>query len=164
MRLFEILVAALLVFAAYAAHATEPTHVAIDPSAQHTTYFVALPKSLTAEQLQNLNRALAERKGAFMVSWDEFKADPKRYVQQFIRRNDYPEVDVVNGMTRLIERYAGTEFGLTWNGGLAVTQNDYKHASQTYRLFLKDSDLPKRPEQRADPVHPSNHLEPLLAR
>jgi hypothetical protein len=164
MRLFKIFFTALLAFSAYGTHAAEPTHVAIDPSAQHTTYFVALPKALTAEQFQGLKKTLAERKGAFMVSWDEFKAEPKRYVQQFIRRNDYQEVDVVNGMTNLIERYAGTEFGLTWNGGLVVTQSDYRHASQTYRLFLKDPNLPKRLEQRADPVHPLNHLEPLLAR
>lgn len=164
MKLFSIFMTMLLTLGAHAALAAEPTHVAIDPSAQHTTYFVALPKSLPAEQFQGLEKTLTERKGSFIVSWQEFKADPTRYVRQFIRRNDYPEVDVVNGLARLIERYEGTEFGLSWNGGLAVTQNDYRHSAQTYRMFLKDPSLPKRLERRADPVHPLNHFEPLLAR
>jgi hypothetical protein len=154
----------LLALSTSSAFGAEPTHVVIDPSDQHTTTFVGIPKALPAEQFQKLKESLAERKGAYLVTWQEFSADPPRHVRPFVRRNDYPEVDVVGGLTQLLGRYDGTSFGLTWNGGLAVTLNDYRYSGRTYAAYLQDPNSFKRPDRKADPVHPSNHLEPLLAK
>lgn len=142
----------------------EPSHVVIDPSDQHTTTFVGVPKALPADQFQKLKESLNERKGAYLVPWQEFSRDPPRHVRQFIRRNDYPEVDVVGGLARLLERYDGSPFGLTWNGGLALTQNDYRHAARTYAAHIQDPSSFQRLDRKADPVHPANHLDPLLAK
>jgi hypothetical protein len=138
-----------------AAHSAEPSHVVIDPSDQHTTTFVGVPKTLPEKEFDALKQSLAQRKGAYMLTWQEFKLESEKHVRSHIRRNDYPDVDIVDGVTRLLERYDGSPFGLTWNGGIAVTQNDYTHSAREYRVFL---------DPRRDPVHPLNHLEPLLSR
>jgi len=142
----------------------EPTHVVIDPSDQYTTTFLGVPKALPADKFQKLKESLVQRKGAYLLSWQEFSGDPPRHIRPYIRRNDYPEVDVVGGLARLLERYDGTPFGLTWNGGLAVTQNDYRHAARTYTAYAQDAASVPRVDRKADPVHPANHLDPLLAK
>jgi len=133
--------------------AAEPTHVVVDPSDQHTTTFVGIPKALPDAEFAKLKESLTQRKGAYLVTWAEFKQAPQKHVAVFIRRNDYPEVDVVTGLTHLLERYDGNPFGLTWNGGLAITQNDYAHSARTFLVYS---------DPRRDPVHPRNHLDPLL--
>lgn len=135
------------------AHGAEPSHVVVDPSDQHTTTFVGVPKALPTKEFEALEKSLVQRKGAYIVTWQDFKLDPAKHIHAHIRRNDYPHVDIVDGLTQLLERYDGNPFGLTWNGGIAVTQNDYAHAARTYRGLL---------DRASDPVHPKNHLEPLL--
>lgn len=137
----------------------------IDPSDQHTTTLVGIPRTLPAEQFQRLKDSLIQRSGAYMLPWEDFKRDPPKHVRPYIRRNDYPEVDVVRGLALLLERYDGTPFGLTWNGGLALTSNDYRHASRTYATYLKDpNSFARAIDSRVDSVHPANHLGPLIAK
>ena len=136
-----------------AASAAEPSHVVIDPSDQHTTTYVGVPKAVPEKEFEALKKSLGQRKGAYIVAWQEFKQAPEKHVRLFIRRNDYPDVDIVTGLTQLLERHEGSPFGLTWNGGLAVTQNDYNYSARTYLVYT---------EPTRDPVHPRNHLDPLL--
>lgn len=144
--------------------AAAPSHLVIDPSDQHATTFVGIPPSLAAKDLQKIKDGLAQRKGAYLLSWSDFKSNPHKHVKQYIRRNDYPEVDVVAGLSQLVERYSGKPFGLTWNGGLAVTNNDYRHAARTYSAHLSNPDATVRRDRKSDPVHPANHLEVLLTK
>jgi hypothetical protein len=164
MKINRACLSALAMLAFQAAFAAEPTHVVIDPSDRHTTTFVGVPAAVPAEEFRKLKDSLVQRKGAYMLTWSEFKSDPPKHVRQYIRRNDYPDVDVVSGLARLLERYDGTPFGLTWNGGLAVTESDYRHAARTYAVYSSDPGSFRTPERRGDPVHPANHLEPLLGR
>ena len=133
--------------------AAEPTHVIVDPSDKYITTFVGLPKDIPEKEFVALKESLSQRPGSYIVTWQEFKLTPEKYIRPNIRRNDYPDVDVVGGLEKLLERYDGTPFGLTWNGGLAVTHDDYAYAARTYAPFA---------DRRADPLHPLNHLEPLL--
>ena len=84
---------------------------------------------------------------------------------EFVRRNDYPEVDLAAAMPQVLLRYEGTPIGITWNGGLAITGNDYRHAAKTFTAYNADpaSDAARKvSDRRRDPVHPSNHLDALL--
>lgn len=164
MNTIKLLLGTFAILAFHAAPAAQPTHVVVDPSDQHTTTFIGVPKAIPAEHFQKLKESLEKRKGAHLILWSDFKSDTSKYVYPHIRRNDYPDVDVANGLARLLERYDGTPFGLTWNGGLAVTANDYRHSARTYAAFLGDANSFLNLERRGDPVHPANHLEPLLGR
>ena len=144
--------------------AADPKYVVIDPSDRYATTFVGISKALSAQELQQLKERVAQRKGAKLLTWAEFSKDRSKLVGAFIVRNDYPEVDVVDGLAKLLARHGDTPFGLTWNGGLAITANDYRHAERTFAAYTRDPKAFRVAERKADPVHPSNHLGPLLAR
>jgi hypothetical protein len=86
------------------------------------------------------------------------------YTKPYIKINDYPEVDTIKGLSELLDRYPDTPFGLTWNGGIAYTYNDYQHVKRTYEAYVAAPSSHQRRERRADPVHPLNHIGPLLGR
>lgn len=144
---------ALASLGAVPAWAAEPSHVLVDPSERHTTTFIGIPKSMPPTEFDGIQQSLGERPGAYLVAWQAFRQAPDRHVRSFIRRNDYPDTDTVGGLVELLGRYDGTPFGLTWNGGLAVTRKDYQHAARTYQLYR---------DPARDPVHPRNHLDALL--
>jgi hypothetical protein len=163
MQLIKLFCGALALLTTQVALSAEPTHVVVDPSDQYTTTYLGVPKSLPKEKFENIKKGLFERKGSYLVTWREFKRDPAKHIKPHIRRNDYPDVDVVRGLTRLLERYDGTPLGLTWNGGLAMTGNDYRHAARTFDKFQSNpNSVAKESDRRRDPVHPENHLGPLL--
>lgn len=145
--------------------AADPGYVVIDSTARHVATFISVPKTLPPADLQKLSEKIAQTEGTIMMSWDEFKSDPAKHVKTQIRRNDYLEVDVVRGLAQLLERYERTPFGLTWNGGLAVTGNDYQYSARSFKAFNNDpSTFSREADRRRDPVHPANHIEPLLRR
>jgi hypothetical protein len=133
--------------------AAEPSHVAIDPSDGYATTFVGIPKTLPEVDFEKLKQSMVQRKGSYLVTWADFKGAPEKHIKSNIRRNDYPDIDLVAGMTKLLERYDGTPFGVTWNGGIAVTNKDYQLASRAFAVYS---------DRGLDPIHPLNHLEPLL--
>jgi hypothetical protein len=143
-------------------HATEPAFVLVDHTNRYATTYVGVPKDLTPEKLQKIKENIKGRKGAYLEPWESFRANLGQHVTSMIIRNDYPEIDISRGLVALLERYNGTPFGVTWNGGLAVTNNDYQYAEQIYGAYLKDPASVKRPDRRADRLHPNNHLQPLL--
>ncbi len=156
----------LMALAATPVLAEEPANVLIDPGDPYITTIASLSKAQPESALQRMKEAYSQRAGARIVSWQDFKQSPEKYILPNIRRNDYPEVDIVAGLAKLLEKYEGTPFGLTWNGGLGVTHSDYAYAARTFKAFSDDKadTVPARdPDRRADPVHPLNHLEPLLA-
>lgn len=105
---------------------------------------------------------------ADLVDWAAFKADPARIVAPLVLKDEYPGANIAAGIVGLLEKYPRTPFGVTWTGGLAVTRNDYQHAERIHRLFReRPEDYEKSKvsgERRRDPIHPDNHLGPLLGR
>jgi hypothetical protein len=145
--------------------AADPGYVVIDITARHVATFISVPKTFPPTDLQKLNEKIAQTEGISLMSWDEFKGDPAKHIKSQIRRNDYMEVDVVRGLSQLLERYERTPFGLTWNGGLAVTGNDYQYSARSYKAFTNNPNtFSREADRRKDPVHPDNHIEPLLRR
>jgi hypothetical protein len=146
------------------ARTPEPSHVVIDPTDEHTTVFLSVPQTAPAEALDKLKDNLKTSPKASLITWEAFKQNASKIVQAHIRRNDYPGVDVTTGLARLMEHLQGAPFGLTWNGGLAITGNDFRHSARSYMAFVADPSSFRPPERSSDPVHPLNHMEPLLRR
>jgi hypothetical protein len=96
-----------------------------------------------------------------MVPFDQFADNQKNIIGERIVRNDYPGGRTEEGIVALIKKYPGTPFGVTWNGGIAFTRNDYQVAKKTFEAFNTSAGFTK-PEPEKDPVAPINHLKPLL--
>ncbi|HYD57456.1 MAG TPA: hypothetical protein VEB41_11160 [Burkholderiales bacterium] len=155
---------ALLLLASAAAHA-EPGYVIVDPSDRFATTYVSLARDMPGAELDDLRAKIAPRAGAYLVDWPAFLADPAKHIDAHIARNEYPEVRTAEGLVALLRKFERTPFGLTWNGGIALTGNDYRFAQRTHARHLADASFVARPpDRRADPVHPANHVEPLLGR
>lgn len=103
--------------------------------------------------------------GVTILSWKAFEADAETLIGKEISKNDYPDIPLVKGLLALLKLYPAMPFGVTWNGGVAVTYTDYKYAEKMYELHQKSADEyeKKKPNDRkSDPVHPENQFGALL--
>lgn len=104
--------------------------------------------------------------GVELVDWRAFAGSRDKYLAAQIRENAYPDSRTVEGIVALIRTYPGTPFGLTWNGGIAFTYNDYQYAKHIYRQYQDDPEGYRKQQAgmdpRGDPINPGNHLGPLL--
>jgi hypothetical protein len=101
------------------------------------------------------------------MSWGKFTSDTDNFVKAHIKKNDYESIQVVKGMVGVIEKYCLTPFGLTWNGGVAITYNDHQHAKMMHQRYLADPaeyDRTRNRDPSLDPVNPNNHFVPLLGK
>jgi len=167
MRILALLTALLLSFAARA-QAPAPAElefVVVDATNPAYTVFLALPAGIPSERKERMRERVEKTPGTALVGWQDFQRDAQATVVAKIARNEYPEVRLADDVVALLAKYPATPFGVTWNGGLAVTRNDYAFAQQAYARYLKDPAQPARAaDRRADPVHPQNHTGPLLGR
>lgn len=135
----------------------------IDASEQaYTVYY-----KIAADETSKIEKDKLEPNVHLLVSWRDFivnRDQAATYILKYIRYNDYDEVDIVAGMCALIDRLGGAPVGLTWSGGIALTYSDYQHAKRTYAAWSAAPSSHTRRERAADPVHPLNHLGPLLKR
>jgi hypothetical protein len=103
-----------------------------------------------------------------LVDWAAFKADPARHAGAVIVKDEYPDARLLAGIVKLLEKYPQIPFGIAWTGGLALTRNDYRHTERIHAVFRErpeDYETSKvSGDPRRDPIHPSNHLGPLLSR
>lgn len=139
---------------------TNRDYVVIDTSRPAYTVYVGIPADRYEAVRSRLE--LAQTSSVQMISWEAFSADPDRFVSARIQRNDYPDQKAVPGILELVRRFPGTPIGLTWNGGIAITRNDYHYAEQTYRRYQDDPKVAVRAGPSQDPVNPKAHLGPLL--
>ncbi len=114
-----------------------------------------ISNTLTAEQRTHLS----------FQQWPAFRSAARGLIDAVVLRNDYPDMEIHTGLLELLEAYPGAPFGITWNGGIAITALDYAWAEQQLELFRSDParyerDRPK--ERNKDRLHPLNHLGPLL--
>jgi len=136
--------------------------VLIDGTDQAYTVFAAIP----SEKVGQVEAKLASApKEVALVEWSQFADAASQYVGARIVRNDYPQSRTVEGVVALLRKYPGTPIGLTWNGGIAITYNDYQYAKRTYEQYKADPTAYERNRidaPRPDPIRPEVHLAPLL--
>lgn len=155
-----------VVMIASCATAEEPASgnvVAIDSSNSAYTVFVSIP----AEELETIRARVTAQAKVTFVPWQEFIANTPKYVASKIIKDEYPGAGAVDGIPQLLKKYPKTPFGITWNGGIALTYNDFQYAKRTYKGFstnLEEYERSRIRDPRRDPVHPAGHLVPLLGR
>ena len=141
----------------------EPAYVIIDASKPHVTVYSSVKQALPGADFAKIKAAINSQTGASMETWESFKNNLSQHVSARIRKNDYPELPTREGLLAFLDKYDGVPIGLTWNGGIAFTYNDYMHTKRTYRAYLEEPDTVLRPSERKyDPTHPGNHFDALL--
>lgn len=136
-------------------------YVVIDRSEPAYIVFTGIPKSLDETKLDEIKQQVSSDETLTMLPWQEFLLHLNEYARSVMLRNDYADIKVVDGIVCLVASKQGTgaPWGLTWNGGIALTFNDYQHASRSYETYRKDPSAYKAiTDPRRDPVHPSGHL------
>jgi hypothetical protein len=135
--------------------------VLVDQSEPAFIVFRGIPADIDKGQLEKIQKEVSSRKALAMLTWQQFLERINEYARLVILRNDYPNVRIVDGIVCLVawKESAWAPWGLTWNGGIALTYNDYKHARRTYEAYKADpaSHKPIR-DPRVDPVNPGGHL------
>ena len=134
-----------------------PDYVAIDSTDPSCTVFFALKSSQIKTSLEDFKIKIKMN----VVTLEELKEKSGIFMKSRVLRNDYPNQDAIGGLLKLIQAGFATEgLGLTWNGGIALTFNDFQFARKSYEKFRKDK-FWKGPNPRMDPVNPAHHLKLL---
>lgn len=134
--------------------------VMIDARQPAYTVLIGIPR----ENVEQVKKQPKED-GVTILSWKAFKADADTLIGKGILKNDYPDIPLAKSLIALLKLYPAMPFGVTWNGGVAVTYSDYKHAEKMFDLYQKNADEyeQKKPKDRAsDPIHPENQFGALL--
>ncbi|GAK53244.1 hypothetical protein U14_04509 [Candidatus Moduliflexus flocculans] len=134
--------------------------VMIDARQPAYTVLIGIPRE-NVEQVEKQ----AKEDGVTLLSWKAFETDAETLIGKGISKNEYPEIALAKGIIVLLKLYPAMPFGVTWNGGVAVTYSDYKHAEKLYDVHHKSADEyeQKKPKDRAsDPIHPENQFGALL--
>lgn len=135
--------------------------VVVDQSEPSFIVFTGIPKTLDENKLEEIRQKVSGRETLTMLTWQQFLKNVNEYARSVILRNDYPNISIVDGIVCLVasKQGAGAPWGLTWNGGIALTFNDYQHARRTYSTFKTNSaSYTPIHDPGRDPVHPSGHL------
>ena len=143
----------------------DPALVVVDHSEGAYVVLIAVRRDTPEEELEELRSQVAQKEKVELVSWDEFLGERQRLLDSRILKDEYPGSKAVAGIIELLRRYARTPVGLSWNGGVAITFNDYEHAKRLYKAYLEDPEAYARTgskDPRADPLNPRAHLGPLL--
>jgi hypothetical protein len=156
-----LLLSVLSLIGIQSAVAREHNPVVIETITKAYTVLLALPR----EKVEEVKLKLKGKDGVRIVDWQDFIANRKKYISAVVIKNEYENSRLIEGITRLLERYPATPFGVTWNGGVAITYLDYKHAKKTYKRYKEDPaeyEKTRNRDPRADPVKPAWHFGPLL--
>jgi len=136
-----------------------------------------MPQDL--EKLASFKRNFAKAQSQLIevVDWEHFLRNADRYVNGAVIKNDYPSVKLTKGLLEILKftkkefknggRTGYAPWGMTWNGGIAFTREDYNHAKKTYALYCKDPgeyESTKILDRRRDPIHPNNWFRQVLGR
>jgi len=137
----------------------KPLSVIVDQRNPAFIVFTGIVKDTDDRKLEEIRLKISKQENVSILTWEQFTASVDRYARSTIERNDYPNSRVVDGLVCLVGRQPGTPWGLTWNGGIALTFNDYEHVKQRYESYTTNpSAYSPILDPRADPVNPGGHL------
>ncbi|MBI5811028.1 MAG: hypothetical protein HZB21_07575 [Deltaproteobacteria bacterium] len=107
------------------------------------------------------------KENVVVASMDDVKKNPGKYISSYIEKNEYEGFNIDEGVIKLLMKFPAFPIGVTWNGGIAFTYNDYEYAKTTYQQYKADSEKYERLRGKTsgtDPLDPAGHLVPLLGR
>ena len=136
---------------------TELGHVIVDHAGPAFMVVMGVPAGDELEGLEQTAELLPEVQ---LVPWEDFQADLDGLVTSRILKDEYDADTTVDDLVAAIQAEPSTPIGLTWNGGIAVTETDQQFAIEGHDLWTEDPDAyeAQRPERPGDPIHPDNHL------
>ena len=140
-----------------------PQYVTINTKRPAFVVYSALAADVPAAELSAARQQAQTDEQIDLVAWQAFVAAPAEQIGQRIVRNDYPEINIEQSIIELLQRYPGKPFGVTWNGGLAVTASEFKYAQSTLAQYRGDPKVVVRNgvgEQ--DPVYPLGRVSRML--
>ena len=125
--------------------------VVIETKDNAFTVFTPSPPNMSETLLRRIVAESAPPGKARVVPLAEFAAAVREEAGRVIERNDYPAAQVVPGIICLMRRAPGP-WGITWNGGIALTRYDYDFARHSYETRAAPAGT--------TPVDPRVHLGP----
>jgi tetratricopeptide (TPR) repeat protein len=139
----------------------ESSFVIIDQSDSAYTVFTGIPDEVPENELEEIRSMVAEQEEAVLITWSEFLENARKLANATIVKHEYLKYGVVDGIVCLVGKTPGAPWGLTWNGGIALTLMDYRHAREIYLLYSEDPEEYEeevKRDPRADPISPGGHL------
>ncbi len=158
-----LLVTVALLVAGVTSVAAATDYVVMDTREAAFTVYAGVAE----DKVEGVKARAAETKGIAIVSYDEFARSSDGYVKKHIVKDDYPGSGAAAALVEIVRKRPGVPIALTWNGGAALTFNDYRHARRTLEAYRADPvayERTKGKDPRMDPVNPSNHLPFLMGR
>jgi len=121
----------------------------------------------TADLARREMAGYATLDGVSLVAWDSFRQNAQALMGPHVVKDEYPGSSTILSLIALVKAYPGRPFALTWNGGLAVSFQDYQYAVSTLQAYGENSEAyesSRLGDLEADPLNPENHLAVLLGR
>ncbi len=156
----------MMIVCARVASAADPALVFVDARDPAFVVLQGIAQDASAQTRSEMT-GYSTLEGVSLVTWSQFRQNAQAIIAPYVVKDEYPGASSILGVVALVKAYPGEPFGVTWNGGLAVTFHDYQYAVKTYKAFRADAQAyeESRPADPAtDPVHPENHLAVLLKR
>jgi len=124
-------------------------YVVIDSKEAAVVVFTPAPLSASETLLKRVVAEAATPGTVRYVTWADFPASIRGEAEKVIVRNDFPDADIPRGLACVMAKAPG-QWGITWNGGIALTRNDYE--------FARGSFSAKAPASGPSPVDPKVHF------
>jgi|GEM_PF-1972854 len=137
------------------------SHIMIDRQVPAYTVVMGVPVDATPAQWSQVRRMKAKSSKVELIEWKAFFPEAEKRLAQYIIKDEYGMKGRLGDFLYAVQNYPGAPFGLTWNGGMAFTQLDYRHTEAMYAEYMSNpSGWRARGGRgaRADPVNPDGHL------
>lgn len=131
--------------------------IVIDHREKALTIFYMIPK----EAIDRVKAAIEVKKDIDIITLEEFMNRSYDFVTSRIIRNEYEGAQIEQLVVNFLHKHAGAPIGVTWNGGIALTDNEAAYAKETYQLYTVDPENYERKKvqgPQADPVNPRRNL------
>jgi hypothetical protein len=133
-------------------------YVIIDESEPAFLVITGVEQGTAEEEIQEIRERADNESALSLLTWEEFAPSANGIAESFVRVFEYSEFRVVDGLVCLVGTQPGAPWGLTWNGGIALTMMDYNHVRQRFEQYLESPGRLRRLDPRMDPVNPGSVL------
>lgn len=138
-----------------------PAFIIVEQKEPSFTVFIALSKDTKPEQLAEIKEKVSAAKDTVLLPWDTFLQQINSYISHVMKVDDYPNINITDGLVCLLGSNGapGAPWGLTWNGGIALTYRDYESVRKSYAKYLKDpASHEANTKPNTDSIFPNHHL------
>jgi hypothetical protein len=139
--------------------------IIIDHTEKSFTIFAIIP----GEGIDKVKESIEDKKDVNIISLEEFTNRAHEFIELRIIRNEYEGSQIGQVVVNYLHKHTGSPIGVTWNGGIAITNNDVEYAKSMYQQYIsnpEDYERKKIQESLTDPLNPrrtlKTHFGPLF--